>query len=190
MGRAAPVSRGIVGESAVTVVAHGAGGAGPHQESIEAECVSSIHICVIIQYANEDGSILRGRDYIIHRHRRIIDRRDGDGHCRCCSAAAAVVRSVGEGVRSVVVEVWSVGNCVVGIDHGRTVSRLADLADAERGTVYIRVVRKDDNGYCRVLICGRRVVSRCRRVVNRRHGNLYGCCLCGMAVCNRIGEGI
>ncbi len=150
--RAGPVCLRVVGESAVTVIAHGAGRSAMHPKPIEAERVSSVHIRVIVQYPNKYRRVLWSRNYVISRHRRVVDRSDIDRHCRHIGIIFSVIDLEGEGVSAVCIWVGCICECSserIGDDR-RAQSSIGN--DAVHHRVVLRVIRRQGTACCNILI--------------------------------------
>ncbi len=105
----------------------------------------------------------------------------------------AVIRLEGEGVIARGVEVRRIGQHRPPLRGGYYRAAFAGRSDdAEGEYISFHVIGKllHQRANRSVFVSAQSDIDHHRRVVNRRHGNLYGCCLCGMAVCNRIREGI
>src|SRR5262249_26283682 len=105
---------------------------------------------VVGQHVAGDVAVLVATGVVVVRHRRVVDRRDGDGDSGVVGAAVAVGGGVGERRRAVEVQGGGEGEAAVGVErHGAAADghRLADvggaavdLDDRERVVIGVGVV--------------------------------------------------
>ena len=166
---AVEVGVGRVGEGAVRIEHERA--VGDIARKRDRQRVAGIGIGVVEQHVAGDLCVFITRKCVIDRHRRIVDRGDGDRD----GGGGAVIERVGEALirRAIGVEV-SIGRkaeirTAIGDHHG-TIGRLGDRLDQLRTGIDIGVVGQHIEGRrTAVLGHGEAVGNRHRRIVDRRH---------------------
>ena len=137
----------------------------------------AIDIRVVVQHRDVNRNVFVGSSRIVHCHRRVVDRIDGDRHRNDIALNGAVAGLIGEGVSAVEVGVGRVGERSVCIqDQGA----VGDILDQRRGqgiAVRVGVIAQhagSSHGQRSVFVhavniinCGRRLVGR-RYLVNRK----------------------
>ncbi len=128
--------------------------------------VRVVDVGVIARHAlTGQGHILVRTEPIVIRHRRIIQRRDGDRHRRRIAEPIVVAGLIGEADRAVVVSVRGIVERAVGIHRERSVGRRRAAAeqaprDVREAVIDIAVVRLHVLvGQCAVLVHGERIVT-------------------------------
>ena len=120
------------------------------------------------------GVFGRGVGVVVGCHRRVVDRRDGDGDRGHAALGLAVAGLVGETVCAVEVQRGHVNQRAVGIERECAVSRAVHQQRAQRVAINVGVVGEHPRSAdCQLGVFGRGVivVGRHRRVVDRRNGH-------------------
>ena len=137
----------------------------------------AVHVGVIRQEAgraDRQRRVLDSRVTVIHRHRRVVDRRDGDRDRRHCRGQFPVGRPIGEGVESGVVQTRCVGERAVVAQAQRAVQDVRHQHRCQRVAIHVAVVRQNSrrrNRQRRVFHRRVSVIHRDRRVVHRNDGD-------------------
>ena len=78
---------------------------------------------------------------IRHRHRRIVHRRDGNGHCDNVRVGRAIVGAIGEAVAGRLAAIVDISECAVGIECQRSLRHISHHHRRERCAFGVRVVQ-------------------------------------------------
>ncbi|RJR95314.1 hypothetical protein CS559_03105 [Dickeya solani] len=138
------------------------GAGGGHRQAV------AVHIAVVRQHIDGHRRVFQRGGRVVHRHRRVIDRRDAHRHGRGGGAAVAVADGVADGVAAVVVGGRRIGQRTVGVDHHRAVSGRRG-GHRQAVAVHIAVIRQHIDRHRRVFQRGGRIIGRHRCIVHRRH---------------------
>ena len=164
------VSVGCVGEGPVGAQRQRAIRGASHQD--HSQCVP-VWVGVVAQDARRWGierRVLNGGIGVVHRHRSVVDCRDGDGHRGHVGVGRPIVHLVGEAVCSQEARVWRVGEGTVTVQRHGTVAGCRNQDGGKRVAVPVGVVARNTRGgnnQNRVLVGGVDIVHGHRDILNR-----------------------
>ncbi len=158
------VGRRGIGQGAVGVDHHRAvaGAGGGDRQAV------AVHIAVVGQHIHRHLGVFQRGGGVVGRHRRVIDRGDGDRYRTRRAGAQSVTDLIGNGVAAVVVGRRRVGQRTVGVDHHRAVSGRR-RRHGQRITISIGVIRQHVHRHRCIFRRGSAV-----RVGDRRRINVDG----------------
>ena len=127
-------------------------------DAIQVDSIA-VQIAIIAEHVERCRSVFAQCRRIIHRHRNIIGRIDGQIDASGIRASGAVGNRIGERVGAVVIGVRRIGDGAVGVENHAAVIRLGNFGHAQGVAISIGIVGQHIDGNRSILVQGRRIIG-------------------------------